>query len=168
MLTTLQSKFMTRTTIFTIWEQCSISCGSPAKIEPNKVFLGCFKGKFLRFIITSKGIHLDPDKIKAIQNMQPSKNLKELRGLQGRLAYIRRFIINMLGRCQPFTLWMKKGVSFVWDDACQNAFEDIKTYLTKPPVLVSPIVGKSFLLYVRAMDHYLGALLTQKNDDGAE
>jgi len=63
---------------------------------------------------------------------------------------------------------MKKGLSFVWDDACQNAFEDMKTYLTKPPVLVSPVVGKPFLLYVRAMDHSLGALLTQKNDESAE
>jgi len=63
---------------------------------------------------------------------------------------------------------MKKGISFVWADACQNAFEDIKTYLTKPPVLVSPVAGKPFLLYIRAMDHSLGALLTQKNDEGAE
>jgi len=48
---------------------------------------------------------------------------------------------------------IKKGVSFVWDDACQNAFKDIKTYLTKPPVLISPVTGKPFLLYVRAMNH---------------
>ena len=54
---------------------------------------------------------------------------------------------------------MKKGVSFVWDKACQEAFEDIKEYLTKPPVLVAPTLGKSFLLYVKAMDHSLGALL---------
>jgi len=45
------------------------------------------------------------------------KNLRELRGLQGRLAYIRRFISNLAGRCQPFTRLMKKGVSFIWDDA---------------------------------------------------
>jgi len=62
---------------------------------------------------------------------------------------------------------MKKGISFIWDDACHNAFEDIKTYLTKPPVLVSPVVGKPLLLYVRAMDHSLGDLLIQKNDEGA-
>jgi len=37
---------------------------------------------------------------------------------------------------------MKKGVSFVWDDACQKAFEDIKEYLTKPSVLISPVSGK--------------------------
>jgi len=63
---------------------------------------------------------------------------------------------------------LKKGVSFVWGDAYQNAFEDIKTCLSKPPVLVSPVAGKPFLLYVRAMDHSLSALLTQKNDEGTE
>jgi len=138
------------------------------KMNPTKSFLGVSSGKFLGFIVTSKGIHLDPDKVKAIQNANPPKNLKELRGLQGRLAYIRRFIANLSGRCQPFTRLVKKGVSFVWDKACQEAFEDIKRYLTKPPVLVGPTLGKPFLLYVKAMDHSLGALLTQKNDDGHE
>jgi len=95
------------------------------KMNLIKSFLGVSSGKFLGFIVTSKGIHLDLDKIKAIQDMQPPKNLKELRGLQGRLAYIRKFVINMSGRCQTFTRLMKKGVSFVCNDACQNAFEDI-------------------------------------------
>ena len=83
------------------------------KMNPTKSFLGVSSGKFLGFIVTSKGIHLDPDKVKAIQNAHPPKNLKELRGLQGRLAYIRRFIANLLGRCQPFTRLMKKGVSWL-------------------------------------------------------
>jgi len=94
--------------------------------------------------------------------MQPPKNLKELQGLQGRLAYICRFILNLLGRCQPFTRLMKKGVSFIWDDACQKAFEDIKAYLTKPLVLASPVMEKPFLLYVRAMIHFLGACSHRK------
>ena len=63
---------------------------------------------------------------------------------------------------------MKKGVSFVWDKACQKAFEDIKEYLTKLPVPVVPTSGKPFLLYVRAIDHSLGTLLTQKNGEGHE
>ena len=100
--------------------------------------------------------------------MHPPKNLKELRGLQDRFAYIRRFIVNLSGRCQPFTRLMKKGVSFVWDQTCQEAFDDIKRYLTKPPVLVAPTSGKPFLLYVKSMDHSLSALLAQKNDDGHE
>ena len=83
------------------------------KMNPTKSFLGVLSGKFLGFISTSKGIHLDPDKVKAIQSMHPPRNLKELRGLQGRLVYIRRFIANLSGRCQPFTRLMKKGVSFI-------------------------------------------------------
>ena len=93
------------------------------------------------------------------------QNLKELRGLQGGLAYIRRFIANLSGRFQLFTRLMKKGVSFVWDQACQEAYKDIKRYLTKPPVIVAPTLGKSSLLYVKAMDHSLGTLLAQKDDN---
>ena len=63
---------------------------------------------------------------------------------------------------------MKKVLSFVWDKACQEAFEDIKEYLTKPLVLEAPTSGKSFLLCVKAIDHSLGALLSQKNDEGHE
>jgi len=63
---------------------------------------------------------------------------------------------------------MKKDVSFIWDEACQKAFEDIKEYLTKPPVLIAPVSRTPFFFYVRAMDHSLGALLTQKNNEGFE
>jgi len=59
---------------------------------------------------------------------QSLKNLKEFRGLQGRLAYICRFIVNLSGHCQPFMRLMKKDVSFIWDDTCQKLFEDIKAY----------------------------------------
>jgi hypothetical protein len=54
---------------------------------------------------------------------------------------------------------MKKGVPFVRDQACQNALEDIKKYLTNPPVLRAPIKGKPQILYTTAMPTTLGALL---------
>ncbi|XP_020250517.1 uncharacterized protein LOC109827902 [Asparagus officinalis] len=54
------------------------------------------------------------------------------------------------------------------DRDCQKAFEEIKRYLTQPPVLVAPISEKPFLEYVRAMDHSLRALLAQNNDQGHE
>jgi hypothetical protein len=76
--------------------------------------------------------------------------------------------MNLSGHCQPFTRLIKKCVSFIWDDTCQKAFEEIKVYLTNPPILVAPVSGKPFLLYVRAMDHSLGVLLAQKNNEGFE
>ena len=63
---------------------------------------------------------------------------------------------------------MKKEVSFVWDNTCQEAFEEIKEYLAHLPVLVASVLGKPFLLYVRAMNHFLGALLAQNNDQNHE
>jgi len=51
------------------------------KMNLTKSFLGVSSGKFLGFIVTSKGIYLYLDKVKAIQTMQPHKNLKELRGM---------------------------------------------------------------------------------------
>jgi len=63
---------------------------------------------------------------------------------------------------------MQKGVSFVWDHACQKAFEDIKAYLTKPPILASLVFRKTILTLCKSHDHSLGALLAQKNDKVAE
>ena len=69
-----------------LWKMFDLMRAYQLKMNPSKFFLGVSSDKFLGFIITSKGIHLDPDKIKAIQDMRPLENLKELRGLQGRLA----------------------------------------------------------------------------------
>ena len=84
------------------------------------------------------------------------RNLRELRGLQGRLAYIRQFISNLSGRCQPFTRLLKKDMPFIWDQTCQNAFESIKQYLTRPPVLMAPVQGRPLILYTTALERSLG------------
>ena len=56
------------------------------QMNPTKSFMGVASGKLLEFVVTSKGIYLNPEKVRAIQKMQPLRNLKEIRGLQGRLA----------------------------------------------------------------------------------
>ena len=63
---------------------------------------------------------------------------------------------------------MKKGVPFQWDQAWQNAFEDIKKYLTNPPILCTPVKGRPLILYTAAMPTSLGALLAQNNVVGKE
>ncbi|CAM8931375.1 unnamed protein product [Rhodiola kirilowii] len=78
--------------------------------------------------------------------MPEPKSLKELSGLQGRLAYIRRFISNLAGRCQPFSHLMKKDAPFVWDDKCRKAFDNIKKYLFTAPVLRAPTQATPYAL----------------------
>ncbi|XP_028105505.1 uncharacterized protein LOC114304541 [Camellia sinensis] len=114
-------------------------------MNPLKCAFGVSSRKFLGFVVQNKGIEIDPTKIKAIAEMPPPRNLTELKGLQGRLAYIRRFISNLASRCLPFSRLMKKGVPFEWDQQCPKAFNSIKEYLLKPPVFMSPIKGKPLL-----------------------
>jgi hypothetical protein len=138
------------------------------KMNPMKCAFGVSSEKFLGFIVTKRGIEVDPTKIKAIMDMPQPKNIHDLKSIQGHLAYIRRSISNLFGRCKPSSRLMKKGVPFTWDQACQNALEYIKKYLTNPPVLCAPIKGKPLILYTPAMPTLLGALLVQNNDDGKE
>jgi len=53
------------------------------KMNPTKSFLGVAGGKFLEFVVTSKGIHLDPEKVCAVQEMQPPRNLDSLEDCKG-------------------------------------------------------------------------------------
>ncbi|MGV7988890.1 reverse transcriptase domain-containing protein, partial [Mycobacterium kansasii] len=78
------------------------------KMNPAKCVFGVSLGKFLGFVVRHRGIEIDPRKVQAIQNMPPPKTPKELKSLQGKLAYIHRFISNLAGRCQPFSHLMKK------------------------------------------------------------
>ncbi|KAM2959947.1 hypothetical protein FF1_029702 [Malus domestica] len=138
------------------------------KMNPLKCAFGVTSGKFLGFVVKHRGIEVDQSKIKAIQSMPEPRNLHELKSLQGRLAFIRRFISNLAGRCQPFSRLMKKDVPFVWDEACHNAFESIKKYLSSPPVLRAPVPGKPLILYIAAQESSVGALLAQENESQKE
>jgi hypothetical protein len=75
---------------------------------------------------------------------------------------------------QAFSQLMKKGALFQWDQACQNALDDIKKYLTNPPILCVPLKGCPLILYTATLcplilytatlPTSLGALLAQNND----
>jgi len=119
-------------------------------MNPLNCAFGVTSGKFLGFVVRHQGVEIDQAKAKAIQDMLEPKNLKELHGLQGHLAYIRQFISNLAGRCPPFSHLMKKGASFEWDESCKNALKSIKKYLSSPPVLGAPIPRKPLILYIVA------------------
>ncbi|XP_019253383.1 PREDICTED: uncharacterized protein LOC109232155 [Nicotiana attenuata] len=137
-------------------------------MNPLKCAFGFTSGKFLAFIVRHRGIEVNPAKIDAIQKMPRPKNLRDLRSLQGNLAFIRRFISNLAGRCQPFNHLLRKHIPFHWDQSYQNAFESIKTYLLNPPVLGAPMLGTPLILYIAAQERSLGALLAQENVEGKE
>ncbi|KAL0282753.1 UNVERIFIED_CONTAM: hypothetical protein Sangu_2479000 [Sesamum angustifolium] len=100
--------------------------------------------------------------------MAEPQNIHKLKSLQGKLAYLRRFISNIASRCQPFNRLMKKYVPSQWDEACNKAFKSINSYLMKPPVLIAPVPRRLLILYIAAQERSVGILLAQKNDEGKE
>ena len=62
------------------------------RLNPKKCAFGVTSGKLLGYIVSNKGIEVDPAKVKAIMKMQPPKNISQMRTLQGRVQSIRRFI----------------------------------------------------------------------------
>lgn len=56
----------------------------------------------------------------------------------------------------------------MWDQACQNVFNNIKQYLLNPPVFMSLAPGKPLLLYIVSMESSPRALLAQHNEEGKE
>ncbi|GAA0140549.1 hypothetical protein LIER_01870 [Lithospermum erythrorhizon] len=135
------------------------------KMNPLKCVFGVTSWKFLGFVVQRHGIKIEQAKIDAVVVMPEPRNLHELKSLQGKLAYLRRFISSLAEKCQAFSRLMKKGNPYVWDAACFAAFQDVKAYIMSPPVLATPIQGKPLIPYVEAQEQLVGALLAQENEE---
>ncbi|XP_069145633.1 uncharacterized protein [Solanum lycopersicum] len=121
---------------------------------------------FERFIVSRRGIELDPSKIKAIQELPPLKTRKEVMSFLGRLNYISRFIAQSTVVCEPIFKLLKKDDPTKWTEECQTAFDAIKNYLSNPPVLVPPREGSPLLLYLSVSDNAFGCVLGQHDETG--
>ena len=104
-------------------------------LNASKCSFGVGLGKFLGYMVTHCGIEVNPDQIKAINNLQPPRNPKEVHKLTGMTAALNRFISRLADRCRPFFLLMNKWKRFEWTEECALAFQQLKKYLSHPPIM---------------------------------
>ena len=130
------------------------------KLNPIKCAFGVSAGKFLGFIVNSRGIEANPDKIRVVLDMRPPLNTKEVQRLTGRIDVLSRFVSRSSDKCQPFFQILKKA--FQWDAHCEEAFTALKTYLSFPPILVSPSEGELVTLYLAVSDFSTSAALVRE------
>ena len=118
-------------------------------MNSNKCVFGVSAGQFLGFMVHERGIEISQKTIKAINKVVAPETKVELQSLIGKINFIQRFIANLSGKIQPFSslLKLKADQKFMWGEAQQKALEEIKQYLTSPPVLVPPQKHKPFKLY---------------------
>ena len=132
------------------------------KLNPAKCAFGVSAGKFLGFIVNHRGIEANPDKIKAVLDMPSPSRIKEVQQLTGRIAALSRFVSRACDKCQPFFQVLKKA--FQWDRKCEEAFSALKTYLSSPPILVSPVEGKLLTLYLVVSDFSTSDVLVRDKE----
>ena len=87
------------------------------KLNLGKCAFGVTVGKFLEFMVSQKGIEANPDKIWAIIEMAPLRNVKEVQSLNSKVAALNRFVSRATDKCLPFFRTLKK--SFKWMTECQ-------------------------------------------------
>ena len=129
------------------------------RLNPKKCVFGVTKGKLLGFMVGPNGIEVDPDKIKAIQDMESPRTEHQVRSFLGIIQYISRFISRLSITCAPIFKLLKKNQPVRWNEDCQKAFDHIKEYLMNPPVLSSPRPGEPLILYLSIEDAGVGAML---------
>ena len=132
------------------------------KLNPAKCTFGVSTEKFLGFIVNNRGIEANPDKIKAVLDMSPPSNIKEVQRLTGRIAVLSCFVSKASDKCHPFFQVLKKA--FQWEAHCEEAFTVLKTYLSSPPILVSPSEGELLTMYLVVSDFSTSAILVRDKD----
>jgi hypothetical protein len=75
------------------------------------------KGKFLGYLVSTKGIEANPSKIEAILRMEPPSTKKGVQRLAGRLASLNRFMSKSAERNLPFFEILKSAEVIQWGPA---------------------------------------------------
>ena len=129
------------------------------KLNPTKCTFGAPVGKLLGFIVSKKGIEIDPTKIKTIRKMSISKIQEDVKSFLGKVNFFDRFIAQLTFTCEILFKLLKKNASMHWNEECQQAFDKIKDYLLNYPISMPPKSGRPLIIYLSILDEIMGCVL---------
>ena len=81
---------------------------------------------------------MDPQKVEAILNWKPPTSVTEIKSFMGLAGYYRKFVEGFSKIAAPLTRLTRKEEPFLWSEACQQSFDELKRRLTSAPVLTLP------------------------------
>lgn len=117
--------------------------------------------KFLGYVVSADGIHVNPGKVDAIANWPQPKTPTEVRSFLGLGNYCKRFVQGYTKLTDPLVHVTKKKVQFVWGRQQDKAFKALQDCLCYAPVLAMPELGAPYEVVCDASGFGLGAVLLQ-------
>ena len=135
------------------------------KLNPEKCVFFQTQVSFLGHLVSESGISVDPEKTKAVRDWPVPRNVTEVRSFVGLCSYMRKFIAGFSSICKPLHILTQKDHTFEWNEACQTAFDTLKTALTTAPILGFPQESQGqFILDADSSNDALGSVLSQEQD----
>ncbi|XDV17726.1 hypothetical protein PO909_023545 [Leuciscus waleckii] len=119
--------------------------------------------QFLGYVISSEGIRMDPDKVKAVIEWPIPDSRKALQRFLGFANFYRRFIRNFSQLAAPLTALTSSRTTFRWTDAAGSAFAKLKDRFVSAPILIAPDSSRQFVVEVDASEVGVGAVLSQRS-----
>jgi hypothetical protein len=135
------------------------------KLNPEKCIFGVPSGKLLGFMVSHRGIEANPAKVNAIRRMNRPTGKKDVMKLTAMIAALGHFISKLGEKGLPFFKLLKKSDKFKWADEADQALEELKTFLTTPPVMVPPAPKETLLLYISASTQVVSAVLVAERPE---
>ncbi|XP_057958527.1 uncharacterized protein LOC131151272 [Malania oleifera] len=129
------------------------------KLNPSKCVFGVSAGKFLGFMVTCRGIEANPDKIRALLEMEAPRTKKEIQVLTKRIASLNRFVSCSGDKGLPFFKTLKKKGGFKWEEEQTKASELLNQYLGSPPLLTKAKNGEDLYLYIASTENAVSSVL---------
>ena len=117
------------------------------------------QGIVLGHIVLRERIEVDKAKVELISNLLTPKCVKDIRSFLGNARFYRRFIRDFSAIARPLCNLLAEDVTFEWSQACEVAFDTLKTMLVSPPIMRSPYWDLPFEIMCDASDYAIGAVL---------
>ena len=137
---------------------------SGLKLNPSKCILRQSELRYFGHIITENGVKPDPARIKALLELSPPNNIRELRTVLSMFQYLAKFAYNMSTVMKPMTDLLRADICWSWDHAQQSSFDETKRLLTTTPTLSYYETTKPTVVSADASSFGIGAVLMQTTD----